>query len=91
VIENSFSIKFDDSEKLELLPQTISILDDNTGQIELSFDITREKVITEFKQNTIVINVSKLKSGSKIVRFVYRKITPNDIDIITTERIIVNK
>jgi hypothetical protein len=91
VIENTLSIRFDNTEKLELLPQSILILDDNTGQIELSLDITSEIINKDPKKNTIDINVSKLNNGSKIVKLVYKSMNVNESELIATERIIINR
>jgi len=93
VVGNSLSIKFDGSERIELLPQFISILDEITGQLELNVDVQNEKLNGNINQNILAINVAKIKGGIKLVKFSYKNLNSNDSDLkfTSTERIIIAK
>ena len=90
---NSLSVKFDGSERNELLPQFISILDENSGQSEINIDVQNEKLLGRINQNILNINVAELKSGIKLVKVLYKNPNSNDTGFVfkNIERVIINK
>ena len=91
-VKDVLYIGFDNVEYLEILPTSISIHDDKTGNQELLInmsDIFEKKQFDSEKR--IAIDVKKLKRGVKIVNFVYPKLDGNENGLVErkTERIIL--
>ena len=91
-VKDVLYVGFDNVEYLEILPSSISIYDDQTGNQELLInmaDIFEKKQFDSEKR--IAIDVKKLKRGVKIVNFIYPKLDGSEKGLVErkSDRIIL--
>ena len=91
-VKDILYVGFDNVEYLEILPTSISIHDDKTGNQELLInmsDIFEKKQFDSEKR--IAIDVKKLKRGVKIVNFIYPKLDTKEKGLVErkSDRIIL--
>jgi hypothetical protein len=73
-IQNQMTIEFDNTINVDVLPQTISIVDEKDFDIEKSIDVKTSFKNKQFiNGNKLFIDVKGLKRGVKIIRFEYMK------------------
>ncbi len=91
-VKDVLSISFDNIEHKEVLPMSINIYDDKTGNQELSVNVSE---IFEKKQfdadKKMAIDVKNLKRGVKIVNFIYPKLDAKEKGLVErkSDRIIL--
>ncbi len=91
-VKDVLYIGFDNVEHKEVLPMSVNIYDDKTGNQELSVNVSE---IFEKKQfdadKKMAIDVKKLKRGMKIVSFIYPKLDTKEKGLVErkSDRIIL--
>lgn len=91
-VKDILYVGFDNVEYLEVLPVSISIHDEGTGNQELMVNIEEIFAKKQFdSEKKMAIDVKKLKRGSKILNFTYPKLDAKEkgVVVIKSDRIIL--